>query len=221
MTSARSLEEEGPYLNRNEVVELLSDAVQTLLKPENRRLLLGRLKQSKHRITEHQSKLLRQPSNVDQDLEEVGDSHMEGDTIDLGRRSPENISLVTTSATTSSNVDQWSSNCVQELEEVRHSQMEGDAIHSESVRWSVDQVSPTTTSDTLPITRQMTELEEIDQGPRSIENVRPSTEADDGKEGSSLTSIRRLKVLDVHSYVHKALRESALRSWLHSRRIEE
>lgn len=121
-----------------------------------------------------------------------------------------------------SNVDQWNSptptNCLQHLE-VIHSEIEGDTIDSGSCPY--DQVSQMTTSVTIPITSQMTELVESQEQPRNIENHESPTESVDSTQGSSLTSIRMLKVLDVHSYVHKALRESALRSWLNSRTIEE
>lgn len=36
-----------------------------------------------------------------------------------------------------------------------------------------------------------------------------------------LSTLRRLKKLNVHEYVHNALRESYLRSWLKSRGIAE
>ncbi|BBN00089.1 hypothetical protein MPTK1_1g26310 [Marchantia polymorpha subsp. ruderalis] len=46
-------------------------------------------------------------------------------------------------------------------------------------------------------------------------------QSSDDDEDSSLSTMRRLKTLDVHSYVHKALRESFLRSHLRARQIEE
>ncbi|CAM6099660.1 unnamed protein product [Calypogeia fissa] len=207
VVQARSLDDGGPFLNRSEVVELLSDAVQTLLKPENQRRLRERLEQSKQRGNQQQSQLPQEPSNVDQssspaptnclqDLEEpVEDSDTEGDTFDF------TFSL-------------------QDLEEARDSAMKGDTF--DLVRSPPDQISShMTKSVTGPIATQMTELEESDGQPKAIENFQSSTESVEGKEDNSLTSIRRLKVLDVHSYVHNALRESAMRSWLNSRTIQE
>lgn len=169
-------EDGEPSLKRNEVVDLLSVAVQTLLKPENQQRLRKRLETNKQQIHQTQSKGLEQPSILE---------HWKSPAPTIS---------------------------VEDVEEEWHSEMQSD---------SGDSVSMIRTSVDISKTSQMTDLLEPEEGPFGSMATMESSDGSVESEGdNSLTSIRRLKVLDVHSYVHSALRASALRSWLHSRTIE-
>ncbi|KAL3684726.1 hypothetical protein R1sor_002748 [Riccia sorocarpa] len=197
-----SEESENVSVKRSEIVELLSTVVNTLMLPENLDRLKKRLQHS-GRTSSVTDEAPCQPQITEEDpstASEDNDSILQ--VISAGGSCEQERSLIGVGKVT------------MELHPGRNSEESAQTYiekHCSSPQ-SLPQVSVSGISG---------ESDHAETGKGEIQRMSSTRGGEVISENTDLTSIRKLKTLDVHSYVHDALRQSFLRSHLRSRKIEE
>ncbi|KAL2652950.1 hypothetical protein R1flu_021078 [Riccia fluitans] len=184
---------ETESLKRGEIVQLLSTAVNTLLLPENLNRLRERLHNSGKTLRGRaEAPFPRFGENPSTTLEENS----------AGGNSGQVCSLLGLGRLTM--------------------QFPGEENPETNAQASFEESSPSLQSlQKVSVSDSVEESEHAETGVVEIQRVSSAGETGVSSEDTALSTMRRLKILNVHSYVQNALRQSFLRSHLRSRKIEE